>query len=407
MFTEKWLYLFRKLAIVSIFVSINAAADIDDHGNGYLYTIRNGASNSILGFRIKDDGNLIALPGSPFLTGGSGLSQTVIISQQAIVVNDKKKLMYAVNPGSEDISAMKIHKNGKLQPLRGSPFSTGGNGPLSSLALSDNVLYAAHNMPDVELRGMRVNKFGTLTPIDNAVYPIPQEPAATPVAIGFDPAGGTMVSLRFSFDVSTQGSNVIATYKLDRSTGLLTPAPGSPFETSVENLDSQPLAFTFNPIDPSQMFVGNAVDIYGTTGTVSSYLIAKSGQIAQLTGSPVSSGPNVGTGWIIMTEDGQHLYAVNTASDTIGHFSVDKAGKLTLMDVTEVLDNDTLDAPRNIVFSDNDQYLYVLNGHLGEDGNGGSIVGFERMEDGRLLPLPSNPLVIIDEQPVGLMYINR
>ncbi|MFC1750829.1 lactonase family protein [Pseudomonadota bacterium] len=378
----------------------------NDYDRDYIYTISNGANNSVLGFSVEDDGRLIALQDSPFLTGGSGL-QAPVMSQNAIVVDDEKKLMFAVNTGSRDISVMKIKKNGVLESIADSPFLTGGGGPLSSLALSGDVLYAAHNMPDFGYRGMRIKGSGSLTPIENAVYPLPEEPMSFPVAIEFNPAGDTMVALRFSFLASIPGSSVIETSTLDHSTGLLTPAPGSPYETSRETFDSQPLAFSFNPSDSSQIFVGNAVDILGTTGTVSSYLVAESGQIMQLENSPVDSGGNVGTGWIAMTQDGKHLYAINTASDTISHFSVDRAGKLTLLDVIDVLINNTQDAPRNVVFSDGDQYLYVLNGHYGEDGNGGSIVGFKRMEDGTLLPLPSNPLVVIDEQPVGLMYIKH
>ena len=375
-------------------------------GNGYLYTIENGANNAVLGYRIENDGSLTSLGGTPFLTGGEGL-QAPVLSQHAMVTDANQKYMFVVNPKSQDISVMKIRRNGYLKLLEGSPFSTGGNGPLSSLAISSDVLYAAHNAPGAEYRGMRISRGGQLSPIPDAVYPLANGAASVPVAIEFDPSGDTLVGLRFSFDTSLPGGNAIDTYNFDLFSGLLSPAPGSPLVTSVEDNNTQPLAFAFNPIDSSQLFVGNAVDVTAPVGTVSSYLISPAGQVVELESSPTSSGNHAGTAWIALTEDGKSLYVLNTASDNISHFSVARDASLTLESVIDVLDIDTRHAPRSLVFSENDQYLYVLNGHAGVDLNGGTIVGFKRLEDGKLEALPDNPLVTIDEQPVGLIYINR
>jgi hypothetical protein len=94
-------------------------------------------ANSILAFRRDENGALTLLPGSPFLTGGSGVAiddvPTVgaFDSDQNIIVNPERTRLFAVNSGSDTIAVFDILPDGGLVPVPGSPFSSGGINPVS------------------------------------------------------------------------------------------------------------------------------------------------------------------------------------------------------------------------------------------------------------------------------------
>jgi DNA-binding beta-propeller fold protein YncE len=97
--------------------------------------------NSIYGFSNDGAGNLTALPGSPYLTGGTGvfdpggLSNSFDADQQ-IIVNKAGTLMFAVNGNSNNISVFNIASDGSLSPIAGSPFDSAGSDP-GSLSLDE------------------------------------------------------------------------------------------------------------------------------------------------------------------------------------------------------------------------------------------------------------------------------
>src|SRR5215472_7698221 len=101
--------------------------------------------NSILAFQHNSDGNFTTVPGSPFATGGTGVQDTSLgvgpyESDQNIVIDNGRRLLFAVNSGSDTIAVFRINNNGSLEPIAGSPFPSGGTNPVS-LAIRGDVLF--------------------------------------------------------------------------------------------------------------------------------------------------------------------------------------------------------------------------------------------------------------------------
>jgi 6-phosphogluconolactonase (cycloisomerase 2 family) len=384
-------------------------------GNGtppsYLYTIGSGANNVVYGYRIHDDGTLSAVEGSPFATGGRSLSKRSFISDNALISDAGGRHLFAVNPASRDVSVMRIGAGGALQAVA-APFSTGGAGVPNSLALSGDVLFAAHNgdgptdCSGCELRGLRFDAAKeTLAPIANAVLPQPALPISYPLAIGFNPGGDVLIATHFAFEFKSPDAHRVESYKLERASGLLSAAPGSPFLNSLEHVDSQPLGFVFNPAHPDRLFVANNVNVPAMTGTISEYTVdTHSGQISAMPGSPFPTN-ELNSSWLAITGDGAHLYASNSAADTITHFAVATDGALQRRGSITVIDGRVGNGPRDMVITGDNRYLFVLDGHGVDSVDGGSIVGFTVGKDGELTRLPAAPTALANERPFGLVLV--
>lgn len=92
--------------------------------------------NAVLGYRRASDGSLTPLPGSPFYTDGTGVANPAQIlgpddSDQILAVSPDHRFLFAVNSGSETIAVLRIRDNGALVPVAGSPFPSGGINPVS------------------------------------------------------------------------------------------------------------------------------------------------------------------------------------------------------------------------------------------------------------------------------------
>jgi 6-phosphogluconolactonase (cycloisomerase 2 family) len=397
--------------IVGAVLAIVAACGADEPRRSFMYTVRNGAANAVIGFEVGADGGLTELPGSPFADGGGGITHATIISDHALVADAGGRHLFVVNPGTADISVFDIASDGVLHGVAGSPFPSGSTGNPVSLAVSGDILYASFNSTSFAscvgcgYRGFRIAATGALTPIAGSAIDLPESPVSFPVSIEFSPAGDVLVALRFSLSLDIPHVNVVETFALDRSTGVLRAAPGSPLETGPA--DSQPLSAAFNPANPRQLFVGSAVNIPVVGGAVSLYSISDAGEVALMQGSPVASGDQKGTAWVAATSNGSHLYASNTFSDTISRFTATPAGAITLDEVIPDLADEIGEAPRVIVITHDDAFLYVVNGHGGDGGNGGSLVGFAVGAGGELTRLPFAPQRFLNEQPFGLVNVRR
>jgi len=403
-------YLIRALILTSaLMVSVSYASDKNNEVPAYLYSVNNVDGNSaIVGYSISEDGSLEELSGSPFSTGGSGLSAT-LFTLNGIVQSEDGRYLFAVNPGSDDISVMRIGKDGNLRAVRGSPFPSGGNVPLS-IAISDDILYVVHGGVRLDIcdrcdyRGFEISGNGQLTPIEGSVIPLPETPASLPLAIQFDPEGEILIATRISFDLISDNANAIDTFILDDDTGLLTPAPGSPFINTLANNNTQPIGFAFNPVNESQLFVANTVNFPQPNGSVSTYLISDNGQIAELPGSPVSAGNGtIATCWVSLTSDGENMYATNTTSNSLSRFKVAPSGVLTLQETIDVPSGveGGLSAPLEIVVTSNDKFVYMVN------GDSGGIVGYEIDANGGLTLLAGHPVRIPDTKPFGLVVVDK
>ncbi|MEA2391581.1 MAG: hypothetical protein QOK31_1690 [Solirubrobacteraceae bacterium] len=107
-------------------------------------------SNEILAFHFKD-ASLRPRKVDRYPTRGSGSHDLdnlgVLDSDQEIITNPQRTLLFAVNASSDTIAVFHIARDGGLSPVSGSPFPSNGKGP-ASLGLAGNTLIVANKAQD-------------------------------------------------------------------------------------------------------------------------------------------------------------------------------------------------------------------------------------------------------------------
>ncbi len=97
--------------------------------------------NAVIALLNDGAGKMTPLTGSPFATGGTGVAATVDDtpwdSDGELVLNATGTLLFAVNGHSNDFSAFNLNADGSLTLISGSPFPSGGTQP-ASIGYKDN-----------------------------------------------------------------------------------------------------------------------------------------------------------------------------------------------------------------------------------------------------------------------------
>ena len=145
----------------------------------YLET-NDAAGNAVLAYVQKPDSTITALPGSPFSTGGKGLANPTQglgpdDADNEVVITPDNKFLLAVNAGSRSIAVFRIEKDGNLTAVNGSPFNSGGPNP-ESITIDGNYVYivnkgtndpeASGNEPNYTV--MKIDGNGALSAVDNS-----------------------------------------------------------------------------------------------------------------------------------------------------------------------------------------------------------------------------------------------
>ena len=107
----------------------------------YIYSESNSAQepmgNAIYALRNDGLGKLTPLAGSPYPSGGLGVRArggTEFNADQEVITNEAGTLLYAVNGHSNSVSGFAINADGTLTPLRHSPYASGGQDRLASVS---------------------------------------------------------------------------------------------------------------------------------------------------------------------------------------------------------------------------------------------------------------------------------
>jgi 6-phosphogluconolactonase (cycloisomerase 2 family) len=298
---------------------------------GHVYVNDNTAPiNTVAGFDRHADGSLTTMAGSPFVVGGSGAAHPDA-SQGSLELSADGRYLLAVDAGSNQISVLRIKPDGSLQPSQGSPISSGGLDPVS-LGVHGDLVYVANAGPgsssgDTNYTGFRLNAGGQLRPIPDSTYVLPND--SKPGQVLFNGDGTRLAGTR------------IATSEIDSFTvgsdGLLTAAPGSPYDAQAFSPPQGwgQLGSEFNPTNPDQLFVSDAHTAAGGAafpGLVSSFTDAADGTLTPV-GAPVANDGGASC-WIEISHDGSFLFVVNTASASISSYSIGHGGTLTFLHST-------------------------------------------------------------------------
>ena len=312
-------------ASLAVVTTAGAARPSDVVGQLYINDNTTGV-NTVAGFDRHGDGTLTPLPGSPFAVGGTGTGHG-LASQGSLQVSADGRYLLAVDAGSNQISVLRIKPNGSLRTA--DLVSSNGANPVS-IAVHDRLVYVANAAADVpNYTGFTLNAGGDLRAIHNSTVTLPA--GSQPGDVLFNGDGTRLVGTRVATSLSVASSR-IDSFTVG-SDGLLTAAPGSPFQAQGPG----PFGSEFRPTNPAQLFVSNAHGGAGN-GTVSAFTDAADGTLTPIGSSPFAN-QQTAPCWVEISHDGQYLFAVNTAVSTVSSYSIGIDGSLTL------LANTTLKSP--------------------------------------------------------------
>jgi 6-phosphogluconolactonase len=331
-----------------------------DEITGHVYVNDNTTpKNTISGYDRHADGSLTPIPGSPFAAGGAGTGSG-LASQGAIQVSSDGRDVLAVDAGSNQISVLRIHRDGTLELVRGEPVSSNGSYPVS-VAEYDGLVYVANaggptGGTDSNYTGFVLGRHGQLEPLAGSTFPLPS--GAQPGDVLFNSDGRNLVGTRVGV---TPADSAIDSFRVDRD-GTLDPAPGSPFPAQ----GAGPFGSEFRPTNSNQLFVSNAHNGGSNLGTVSAFNVGDDGALTSIGSSPFPDDQNAPC-WVEITHDGQFLFTVNTASGSISSYRIARDGTLHLLGSTLISGGKGASAVDARLSTDG-QTLYVNETKFGQIG---------------------------------------
>jgi len=265
----------------AVVVSATVTAFAKSDRAGFVYVNDNTSVNTVAGFDRHSDGSLTPLAGSPFATGGRGTG-TIVGSQGALQVTANGRYLLAVDAGSNQVSVLRVRSDGALRRVGGSPVSSGGIEPIS-IAIHNNLVYVANEgngSTGSNYTGFVLGESGRLTPLPHSTVPLPS--TANPGDILFNSTGASLIGV----EVGTTDPSTfrIDSFRVDED-GRLTPAPGSPFSAQAAG----PFGSEFSPTNPSRLYVSNAHGGAGN-GSISAFHVAHNGVLSPIGTSPFADG---------------------------------------------------------------------------------------------------------------------
>ena len=324
--------------------SADLSADAIGSRAGTVYTLTNDATdNELLVYRRGSDGSL--RPAATYSTGGSG-SGVGLGSQSAVFLNGDASWLFAVNAGSNELSAFRV--DGETLRLVDC-LPSGGEGPLS-VTEHDGLVYVLNAGGTGTITGFSVGSDGHLHAVSHSTQPLSSS-AAGGAQIAFDRQGSTLF-------VTEKATNRIDRFAVDvrgrAGAAVSIPATGqTPFGFAVT---------TRNQLVVSEAFGGAA-----GASALSSYLdgSGSSGALSPV-GSAVADTQSAAC-WVNLLHGGSLALTSNTGSGSISSYDVAHDGSLTLVDATAGSTGDG-SKPEDMALSADERFLYVLEAGTGSVG---------------------------------------
>jgi 6-phosphogluconolactonase len=300
-------------------VAAPAVASAHPSRGGFVYVNDNTAgTNTVAAFVRHPNGGLTPVPGSPFKAGGAGSGEG-LASQGSIQVSSDGRYVLAVDAGSNQISVLRIGRDGALELVPGGIVSSGGAQPVS-VAEHDGLVYVANaGAADSNYTGFALTDGGHLWPLVGSTVPLPA--SAQPGDVLFNSTGTTLIGTRV-------GTSQIDSFRVAFD-GRLIAAAGSPF--AAQGLG--PFGSEFRPTNPDQLFVSNAHN--AGDGTISAFRVASGGALSTIGSSPFTD-QQTAPCWVEISHDGEYLFTVNTGSGSISSYTIAPDGVLTLRGSTQI-----------------------------------------------------------------------
>src|SRR5436309_3806090 len=322
-----------------------SSAALSADAPGSVYALTNQASgNAVAMFARAADGSLAWQ--ANVATGGTGAGSG-LGSEDALALSDDGRWLFAVNAGSNDVSAFQVTASGLSLTSR---VGSSGLRPIS-LTVHGGVLYVLNAGGDGNISGFRMSTDGALSPIPGSTRALSGTNVG-PAQVAFSPDGQRLV-------VTEKTTNRLDVYPVDGD-GVASAL------TWTASAGGTPFGFAFGQRD--ELFVSEAA------GSASSYVIANDGSLTVASGAVLTH--QGAPCWAVVTKNGKFGYTANAQGGSISGFAIANDGTIDLIDPdgrTAVVGGGNID----LALSGNSRYLYQLNGDR-------SISGFRIEADGHL-----------------------
>ena len=325
-------------------VGVSAVAVAAD-APGAVFALTNQVAGNSVAIYVRAADGTLTWAGS-VATGGTGAGSG-LGSQGALALSDDGRWLFAVNAGSNDISAFRVSPRGLTLTSR---VASGGVRPISLTAHGD-VLYVLNAGGDGNISGFTVGGGGALTAIAGSTRPLSGS-AVGPAQVAFSPSGRWLI-------VTEKSTNRLDVYAVGDD-GVAAAA------TTSASAGGTPFGFAFG--HGGELFVSEAA------GSASSYVIGHDGQLTTASGAVLTH--QGAPCWAVVTTNGKFGYTANAQGGSISGFAIRNDGSIGLIDAdgrTAVVGPGNID----LALTGNSRYLYELNGNR-------SISGFRVEADGHL-----------------------
>lgn len=299
-----------------------------------VYVIANPTGpNYVTAYNRNQQSGALTLLGS-YATGGAGLVSTEFVGAQAnsLVFNNGR--LYAINPGSNDISIFLVQPDGTLR-LAHAPVPSGGIGP-ETIAIHDHLLYVGNDGNSTtppNITGFLIDD-DRLRPINGSTVTL--NIGDHPADLRFSKNGNFLVG-------SLADSGIIDVFRV-RDDGTL-------FRTA--ELHDQPgiVGLAFNPVHPNKL-IGTLANFPG----VKSYVISADGEITTL--SAIQDTATIDSCWIATNKAGTKAWVTAPLSSSIILYTIDPQTRLT-----RVSSHDTSSfgfTLTDLVMDESESFIYAM-----------------------------------------------
>ena len=328
--------------------------DDDDYRSDMVFTSSNEpAGNQVLVYAKTERGALQLRASVP--TGGQG-SGAGLGSQGAVTLSEDGRYLFVVNAQSNSLSTFELRRRGLALM---SVVSTNGLHPIS-VTENDGIVYVLNDGGAGNVAGFR-NQRGELKPIPGSNRPLSTASGAAPAQVGFSTSGDALV-------VSEKATNKLTTYAVSFSGSIAAPSVYA-------SAGVTPFGFAFNR--RNRLIVSEAVGGAAGASTVSSYGFSRYEPAKPVVVSAAVPDTQSAACWVAVTPNGRWAYVANTGSGSISSYIVANSGQITLAEAAAGATGAGT-APADTAISASGRDLYVRNG-----GNA-TIASFRIRADGTL-----------------------
>jgi 6-phosphogluconolactonase len=328
-------------------------------GSTFIYINNNSFENSVSGFRVLADGRLQPLPGSPFATGGQAGRKPAI---GGITVIRNAQLLFATNNLDNTVTGFRINTNGTLTRFAGVPTSTGGRFASGVTGNKQGTRLLVANRDSDSIAVFNVENRNVI----RAVTGSPFFAGNGPVDLLINPTGNLIfASLQFAHSIGTFQVTTNGQLQLVRQTVVAAPA-------------SQGLALNRKT---QRIYVAEA----GNNSITGLQTDLTNGDLLTLPNAPYFT--DGGQPLAVATrKNGSLIFVSNNANSTITVFAPQANGSLRAVNGSPFASDST--GPAGLVTNSAGNLLMVVNGGL---TNSNDISVFQILATGELRAVVGSP----------------